>query len=159
MAEDKSVFPDWENLYQNQPVESMPWYNESIDSDLETTLNKRGIFEGNFLDLGTGTGTQAIRLCEHGFTVTAYDLSETAIRHASINHGKGSRKINFVVDDILHSRFNEGEFDFIFDRGCFHVISPDNRLRYICEVNRILKDDGILFLKSFSDKEPMRGAG
>ncbi len=159
MAEDARAFPDWESLYQNQCIESMPWYNESLDADLERELDERKIIEGEFLDLGTGPGTQAIRLSEMGFTVTAFDLSETAIRRASINHSKAAGKINFVVDNILNSVFKECEFDFIFDRGCFHVISPNDRLRYVNEVNRILKDGGLLFLKCFSEREPMREAG
>jgi SAM-dependent methyltransferase len=153
------VFPNWESLYQNQPIESMPWYNVSLDDDLKRELDERKIREGNFLDLGTGTATQAVRLSEIGFTVTASDLSETAIRKASISNSKSNSKINFVVDDILNSGFTEGEFDFIFDRGCFHVLSPIDRLRYANEVKRILKEDGLLFLKCFSDREPMREAG
>ena len=27
-------FPDWETLYKSQKVETMPWYNENLDSDL-----------------------------------------------------------------------------------------------------------------------------
>ncbi len=62
MAEDKRVFPNWDLVYQNQRIESMPWYNESLDADLERGLDERKITEGEFLDLGTGPGTQAIRL-------------------------------------------------------------------------------------------------
>ncbi len=159
MAEDARTFPDWESLYQNQRIESMPWYNESLDADLERELDERKIIEGEFLDLGTGPGTQAIRLSETGFTVTASDLSQSAIRKASNNRSKAPSKINFVVDDILHSGFKESKFDFIFDRGCFHVISPDDRMQYANEVRRILKEGGLLFLKCFSDKEPMPEAG
>ena len=30
--------PDWEALYKTQKVETMPWYNENFDSDLEKEL-------------------------------------------------------------------------------------------------------------------------
>lgn len=63
------------------------------------------------------------------------------------------------MDDILQSGFNDNEFDFIFDRGCFHVFSPDKRSPYIEEVSRILKKCGFLFLKCFSEKEPHRETG
>jgi SAM-dependent methyltransferase len=159
MVEDERVLPIWEQLYQNRQVESMPWYYENLDEDLDAALNKRNILKGNFLDLGTGPGTQAIRLFERGFTVTGSDLSGSAIRQASRNFSKGNSRINFVVDDILNSRFREREFDFIFDRGCFHVIPSNSRVKYIREVNRILKDDGLLFIKCFSDKEPMHETG
>jgi hypothetical protein len=35
--------PDWEALYKTQKVETMPWYNENFDSDLEKELDDRKI--------------------------------------------------------------------------------------------------------------------
>ena len=37
---------------------------------------------------------------------------------------------------------------------CFYVLLPTDRQRYITKIKQILKDNGILFLKCFSDKEP-----
>lgn len=160
MTENTRSFPDWETLYKNQEVKSMPWYNESLDPDLELELSKMKIKKGSFLDLGTGPGTQAIKLFERGFDVTASDLSPTSIRKASFRYNnKKNNKIKFIVDDIINSHLSSNEFDFIFDRGCFHVISPEKRLKYTEEVNRILKEGGLLFLKCFSEKEPMRDTG
>jgi hypothetical protein len=34
-------FPDWETLYKSQRVETMPWYNENFDFDLEKELDER----------------------------------------------------------------------------------------------------------------------
>jgi methylase of polypeptide subunit release factors len=59
-------FPDWNNLYSNQNVETMPWYNENLDSDLEEELERRKILKGKILDLGTGPATQAIQLAKRG---------------------------------------------------------------------------------------------
>ncbi len=159
MTEGERIFPDWENLYKDQQVESMPWYNKDLDTDLEEELDRRKISTGRILDLGTGPGTQAVKLYERGFTVIASDLSEAAIKQASTRYNKDINKVNFIVDNILNSKFNDNEFDFIFDRGCFHVISINNRLQYIQEIRRILKDEGILFLKCFSEKEPQRESG
>jgi hypothetical protein len=55
-------FPDWETLYKSKKVETMAWYNENLDSDLEEELDRREISKGKFLDLGTGPATQAILL-------------------------------------------------------------------------------------------------
>jgi len=160
MAENPRSFPDWETLYKNQKVESMPWYSEPLDPDLELELDRMNFKKGSFLDLGTGPGTQAIKLLERGFDVTASDLSSSSTNKASDRYNKeGFNKINFIVDDILSSNFGNNEFDFVFDRGCFHVLSPENRLKYTKEVYRILKVGGILFLKCFSEKEPGRDFG
>jgi SAM-dependent methyltransferase len=154
MSESGKDFPDWETLYKSQKVETMPWYNENFDSDLEKELDERKIInDGKFLDLGTGPATQAIWLAKRGFKVIGSDLSQAAINRARKIYAN-EENVNFIVDDILNSKFNENEFDYIFDRGCFHVLSPADRQNYIRKIKRILKVNGILFLKCFSDKEP-----
>src|SRR6266508_2149245 len=67
-----------EELYQQQEVESMPWFNPELDYDLEKALDELGLRSGSALDLGTGPGTQAIHLARRGFTVTATDISEVS---------------------------------------------------------------------------------
>jgi SAM-dependent methyltransferase len=145
-------FPDWETLYKIQKVETMPWYNEILDSDLEDELARRKITNGKFLDIGTGPATQAIWLAKRGFNVIGSDLSETAIKRANSVYAN-EKNIDFVVDDILNSKLKANEFDYIFDRGCFHVLLPVDRQRYITKIKQILRNNGILFLKCFSDKE------
>jgi ubiquinone/menaquinone biosynthesis C-methylase UbiE len=149
-------FPDWNNLYNTQNVETMPWYNENIDSDLEEELERGKISKGRILDLGTGPATQAIQLAKRGLEVTGSDVSEAAIRRARelYVHNNKNMKIDFIVDDILNSKIRDKMFDCVFDRGCFHVLPIDKRLVYIKEIKRILDDMGILFLKCFSIKEP-----
>ncbi len=151
-------FPDWDNLYKSQRVETMPWYNENFDADLERGLDERKIIANGgkkFLDLGTGPATQAIWLAKRGFNVIGSDLSEAAINRARKIYAN-EKNVNFIVDDILNTKFKSNEFDYIFDRGCFHVLLPRDRKEYINKIKKILKDNGILFLKCFSDKEPMQ---
>ena len=157
MSEKPRSFPDWNMLYKNENVDSMPWYSKDLDSDLKEEIIRRNLatvknkkFSSKILDLGTGPGTQALYLSKLGFDVTASDLSEYAIEKAKLL----SNDVNFIVDDILNSNLKENEFDYVFDRGCFHVISIDNRKRYVAIIKRILKDGGILFLKCFSESEP-----
>jgi 2-polyprenyl-3-methyl-5-hydroxy-6-metoxy-1,4-benzoquinol methylase len=131
----------------------MPWYNENLDFDLEEELDRRKITAGKFLDIGTGPATQAIWLAKRGFNVTGSDLSKAAIKRARTIYAS-EKNVNFIVDDILNSNIKENQFDYIFDRGCFHVLLPTHRQICIVKIKQILKDNGILFLKCFSDKEP-----
>ena len=140
-------FPDWETLYKSQKIETMPWYNENLDSDLENELDCRKITGGKFLDLGTGPATQAILLAKRGFNVTASDLSEAAINRAR-NVYANEKNVNFIVDDILNSKLKENEFAYIFDRGCFHVLLPADRQRYITKI----KQSVFVFFCSIQDK-------
>jgi SAM-dependent methyltransferase len=143
-------FPDWDDLYEKNNVETMPWYSKDLDPDLKNELTKRNLTQGRFLDLGTGPGTQAIELSKIGFTVVGTDLSENAVNKAQ----KLGSEVKFVVDDILNSKLEENSFDYVLDRGCFHVLSPEKRDRYVKQVKSILGTNGILFLKCFSINEP-----
>ena len=80
MSESGKDFPDWETLYKSQKIETMLWYNENFDSDLEKELDERKIInDGKFLDLGTGPATQAIWLAKSGFKVIGSDLSQAGL--------------------------------------------------------------------------------
>lgn len=150
MSRFRKDFPDWETLYKTQKVETMPWYNENFDSDLEKELDERKIISndgGKFLDLGTGPATQDIWLAKRGFNVIGSDLSEAAINRARKIY-TNEENVNFIVDDILNSKFKDSEFDYIFDRGCFHILLPADRKKYIRKIKEMLKDNGILFLKA-----------
>lgn len=149
-------FPDWEKMYVEQAVETMPWFHPELDSDLERALDKLAIDSGSFLDLGTGPGTQAIALAERGFRVTGTDISETAIRKATALIAEKGLDLVFKVDDILSTGLNK-KFDNIFDRGCFHVLDPEKRGDYVRIAAELLEPGGYLFLKTFSVEELMEG--
>jgi 2-polyprenyl-3-methyl-5-hydroxy-6-metoxy-1,4-benzoquinol methylase len=154
MSEDgKHEFPQWEELYQQQEIESMPWFNPELDKDLEKALDELGLRSGSALDLGTGPGAQAMRLARRGFDVTATDISEAAIHLAREKARRQGLEITWEQDDILDTRLDQ-QFDFIFDRGCFHVLEPEQRQDYVRIVSSLLKTGGHLFLKSFSRLQP-----
>jgi Methyltransferase domain len=58
-------------------------------------------------------------------------LSEAAIKRARKLYAN-EKNIDFIVDDILNSKLRENEFDYIFDRGCFHVLLPSYK-KDICQ--------------------------
>jgi cyclopropane fatty-acyl-phospholipid synthase-like methyltransferase len=145
-------FPNWEQLYQEKPVESMPWFNPDLDPDLNQALTQLNVNNGSVLDLGTGPGTQAMALAERGFTVTATDLSATAIQKAQTIAQEKGLDISWKQDDILSSTLNQ-EFDLVFDRGCFHVFSPERRPDYVRVVHHLITSQGYLLLKCFSHLE------
>ena len=145
----KETFPGWDDYYKDTNVKTMPWYEANLDHDVENEIKSNSLNSGNFLDLGTGPGTQAIQLSTYGFDVTGTDISNSAIEKAK----ELSDKVNFVVDDILNSNLPDSKFDFIFDRGVFHVFDVNQRTTYLSQIKRILNDNGILFLKCMSREE------
>lgn len=127
----------------------MPWYEKNLDHDVENEIKSNNYDTGNLLDLGTGPGTQAMQLSKYDFEITATDISKSAIEKTK----KLSNEINFMVDDILNSKLPDKKFDFILDRGIFHIFDISQRHSYVEQIKRILNDDGILFLKCMSMEE------
>ena len=143
---EKKVDDDWDTFYKETKIEDLPWFTKKLDFDLENEIKSRTLQKGRFLDLGTGDGTQARLLSKYGFDVTGTDISETAINNAQ----KLSNEINFLVDDILDSKLPSNGFDFIFDRGIFHLFDNSQRPKFAKQIKRILDDGGIYFLKCMS---------
>ena len=152
-ADPQRELPSWEARYQQQAIESMPWFYLELDDDLRHALAALGLRSGNALDLGTGPGTQALQLARRGFNVTATDISETAIRLAREQAEAQGCAIRWVQDDILATQL-AAPFDLIFDRGCFHVLPPEQRQAYVRTVADLLQAGGYLFLKCFSHLQP-----
>jgi SAM-dependent methyltransferase len=146
-------FPSWDELYRNDTIESLPWYWPALDPDLESALERYVVRSGTFLDLGTGPGTQAIALAVRGFQVTATDLSPAAIAYATRKAKAVGVDVAFVTDDILATHLT-GPYDAVFDRGCFHVIAPEQRALYVKAMHGLLAPSGRLYLKTFSHHQP-----
>jgi cyclopropane fatty-acyl-phospholipid synthase-like methyltransferase len=125
--------PGWEALYQHQAIKTMSWFYPELDDDLRHALDALGLRSGSALDLGAGPGTQAMQLARRGFEVTATDIAAAAIRQAREQAAAQGVAITWVQDDILATRL-VGPFDLIFDRGCFHVLPPEQRPAYVSTV-------------------------
>lgn len=145
--------PSWDERYQQQAVETMPWFYPELDDDLSHALEQLGLRGGSALDLGTGPGTQAMQLARRGFDVTATDLSQAAIDLARQKAEAQGLAIAWRQDDILASQL-AGQFDLIFDRGCFHTLPAERRQDYVGTVTDLLRPGGYYFVKCFSHLQP-----
>jgi SAM-dependent methyltransferase len=99
------------------------------------------------LDLGCGTGADAIFLASLNYEVHGLDLSVEALRLAE----QRARECGVVVDwregSALITPYDDGYFDLITDRGCYHHIGGPLRRQYANEIARILRPGGVLFLR------------
>lgn len=144
----------WDRLYRSSDVTQLPWYTADLDPDIEVAVTRFLSDGGRILDLGTGPATQAIALAKRGFDVIATDISGAAVRKARVAARRAGVEVDFRADDILDSRLEDGLVSIIVDRGMFHVLPPEDRPLYVKTVHSILRPEGLLFLKTFSHKEP-----
>ena len=88
---------------------------------------------GRALDLGCGTGTDALYLAGRGWETTGIDFAPEAITAARKKADDAGVKAVFVVGDA--SRLREagvrGPFDLLLDIGCYHTIPAGRRDAYV----------------------------
>lgn len=138
----------WESIYRRTDEQNMIWFNHRLDPDFDAALCRLNIHSGTVLDIGTGTGSQAIALAERGFSVTATDISDTAVEKAASKTKSKSMDVVFMRDNILRTRLTT-VFDIVTDRGCFHSIPSKARQLYLDTMERLIKPEGYLLLKCF----------
>lgn len=83
---------------------------------------------GRALDLGCGTGTNAIYMAQHGWDVTGIDFVPRAVDMAHAKVAAAAVKPQIVLGDVtrLHDLNIGVGYSLVFDLGCLHSI-PDGR--------------------------------
>ena len=104
---------------------------------------------GRAIDLGCGTGTNAITLASLGWEVTGVDFVEKAIEQAKQKAKKSGVQANFFIGDVTDLKGISGPFEFALDVGCYHSLSKTERVLYITQLDQLLTDGGIWFLYAF----------
>jgi cyclopropane fatty-acyl-phospholipid synthase-like methyltransferase len=109
---------------------------------------------GSILDVGCGTGENALFFAARDNKVTGIDFLDEPINQANRKAAKRGVKATFLVMDALSLKHLPEVFDNVIDSGLFHVFSDEDRRRYVDGLATVLKPGGRLFLLCFSDEEP-----
>ena len=108
--------------------------------------------------MGCGAGNYAVYFAGQGFEVTGVDVSPTAIELARENAVEAGVECTFLAADVLGDlREIEEDFDFIYDWMLLHHIFPEERPKYVKNVNRLLRSGGRYLSCCFSEKDPQFG--
>ena len=109
---------------------------------------------GSLLDAGCGTGDTDLYFAGRGCQVMGIDFIEEAIKRAQGKAAERGLQVTFLVKDALTLKDWPERFDNVIDSGLFHVLSDEDRQRYVDGLGTVLKPGGRLFLLCFSDEEP-----
>jgi len=147
----------WEQRYVDGDV---PWDAGEPDVHLRRFLESYEVSPGATLDVGCGTGTDAIWLQSLGFDVLGVDLSPTAIEHARAKAAEADSACRFRVADIRSDAIAEAPFSLVYDRGCFHIFDqPEERALFARRIAELLEPEGLWRSLIGSKDGPQRDSG
>jgi len=120
MTEAGKTLDDSAEWNQRYAEGKLPWDSGQPSRELEKIVAEGWFDRCRALELGCGTGTNAVFLASRGFDVTAADFSPLAIERAEERAQAARAKVRFLVGD-LRSLPDLGEpFTLVWDRGVYH---------------------------------------
>jgi len=114
--------PDFAERYASGKT---PWDSGTPSEELLRVLNAGKLKGSSVLEIGCGTGTNAIELARRGFHVTAVDIVDHAIQTARDKAHAAAVSVDFRVADVLRDNLG-GPFDILFDRGVYHCLRTED---------------------------------
>ncbi len=127
-----------------------PWERAGITPELKELVEGPGaLTPGRALDIGCGTGGPTVYLATRGWEVTGVDVVARALRRARARAAGAGVTPRFVHADV--SRLADapsvvGDYDLLFDSGCYHGLGDAQRATYGQAVGRLAAPGAALLL-------------
>ncbi len=140
----------WNKMYDEGAHERMwdsPWPSPELVGFVA------GIdFRGRAVDVGCGTGSDAMFLAASGFDVLGIDLSDSAISLACERARSENVAAKFVHASVFEIPVADASVDLVTDRGLLHHVPAELHPKYAQEIARILKPGGRLLVRGMSEE-------
>jgi SAM-dependent methyltransferase len=141
----------WDARYQGGPT---PWDTGITPPEVVDFWEQaRRPRHGAALDLGCGTGTNALFLARLGLTAVGVELAGPALVQARLRREQVEpdvrARLGFVQSDVSALPFTQLDAGYILDIGCFHGVHPDRRDAYAAQVVDNLAPGGYYHLFAF----------
>jgi SAM-dependent methyltransferase len=144
----------WDASYHDGPA---PW-DTGRPQPAVVRLAGDGAFRGRVLDVGCGTGSNAIQIAATSrLPVVGVDVAETALTVAREKAVASDVDAEFIVADALQLAGLGSVFDTVLDCGLFHTFAEDERAVYVQNLAAVTTSGGTVYVLCFSDQEPGSG--
>ena len=117
-------------------------------------IAEAGGFAGAVIDVGCGTGENALELSARGLQVLGVDAAPRAVQRAIEKANERGLPAEFLLADALSLGSLDRRFQIALDSGVFHVFEDRERAVYVASLASVLKQGGVLHLLCFSDRQP-----
>jgi len=131
----------WDESYRDGPA---PW-----DIGRPQPAIARLAFTGAVLDVGCGTGENALHVAALGLPVLGVDVAETAIAIARAKAADRGLDAEFTVADAFALERLGRRFDTVLDCGLFHTFDAGERPRYVASLAYVTEPGGTLYVLCF----------
>jgi 2-polyprenyl-3-methyl-5-hydroxy-6-metoxy-1,4-benzoquinol methylase len=146
--------PIYESSYFDRRYSgTAPWDYNQPHAVIRELVQKKEI-KGRILDLGCGTGDDAIFLASEGFEVVGIDFSKVAIEKAKEKIKDKNFDLKLLEENVFEITSDIGTFDTIIDCGLYHGLTDNLKEKYVEVLSELLNASGVLYLLCFSDLMP-----
>ncbi len=141
-------------MRENYVTGQTPWDSGVPSAELIRT-NEEGDLRGRtILELGCGTGTNAIELARRGYQVTAVDLIDVPIQKARQKAEAAGVRVDFRAGDLTQIDLG-GPYDCLFDIGLYHGIRNRNLPGFLSTLARVSRAGTRWLSVAGNAKEPL----
>lgn len=143
----------WDASYHDGPA---PW-DIGRPQPAIVRLASAGGFAGAVLDVGCGTGENALHVASLGLPVLGVDVAETALEIARAKARDRGIEVEFAAADAFRLERLGRRFDSVLDCGLFHTLDGDERPGYVASLASVTEHGGTLYVLCFGDYGPDAG--
>jgi SAM-dependent methyltransferase len=119
---------DWDEVYR---LGTPPWDTGRPSPELVRLVEQGLVGPRPTLEIGCGTGANAVYLSRKRFDITAIDSSALAVERARLRCEQAGGLVRFVLADIFDFAKKAGRFEFVFDVGFYHFIRQTDLERFL----------------------------
>jgi SAM-dependent methyltransferase len=152
------------SLISSMMTGDMDWFDEAYTGtppwDIGRPLGEfirlaeSGAIRGDVLDVGCGTGENALYLASLGHVVWGIDAAPHAIAKARKKSEERGIQVTFLVRDAMNLHTIGKKFGTVIDSGLFHALDDLERPCFARNLAEVLVHGGRYFMLCFSELEP-----
>lgn len=154
-TDDRKYYTAYEERYKTAHAQGVSWASSVSTPIVMEVIDKYGISHSQrLLEIGCGEGRDSRTVLEHGFQLTATDISSEAIAYCKEKMPEYENQ--FSVLDCLSDELDE-KFDFLFAIAVVHMLVPDeDRDGFYGFIRSHLTAGGIALICTMGDGEVER---